>query len=149
MSLDYETGRRVREYLEQFNGEHLTPAAVKVLFRLRDDDMPDVRDLMTEVAILGRQRKHKPRVVTPPAEILDYLVSWLANPAVTSDEARSLLLNCPWCRNHLLYVLDTAPYSDRGHASIRVRLLALPVVHEAHGANGPDRDPPCIRWITP
>ena len=148
MSLDYDVHRRVREYLEKFDGDHLTPRQVQTRFRLSDDDMQDIRDLMIEVAILGRKRDHdrKPKVLIPPALVLDMLVFAIASAGA---EPRDLLAYCQPCRNHLLYLLDTAPYTDSPGAQIHTRLRALPEVHKAHIAGRPaDLDPPRIRWIS-
>jgi hypothetical protein len=97
----------------------------------------------------AEQRRSRPEVVTPPARVLGLLVFWLASPDVTSSPVRQLLMGCPCCRNHLLYLLDTTPYAGSPEARITARLKALPEVHKAHGADGPDQDQPVIRWITP
>jgi hypothetical protein len=143
--LDYATRRKIREFIRLNMTEPLTAQQIMTRFRLRPDDEPDVRELLTETAILGVPR---PEVVTEPVVLLDLLISWLASSAITPDGTRTLLLGCQWCRNHLLYALDTAPYSG-GVVSVRSRLLALPEVHRAHGPDGPDQDAPRIRWVTP
>ena len=147
MSLDYQARRRIRDFIRAQMAQPLTAKQIIVHFRLRPDDEPDVRELMTETAILGVPASW-PEVVTSPAEVLDQLVFWLASPAVTGGEVRQCLTGCQYCRNHLLYLLDTAPYTGDAGEQITARLKALPVVHEAHGPDGPDQARPRIRWIT-
>lgn len=150
MSLDYDTGRRIREFIRLNMAEPLTAKQIVNRFRLRPGDETDVRDLMIETALIGVPApRREPDVLTSPARVLGLLIFWLACPDVTSSPVRQLLMGCPCCRNHLLYLLDTAPYTDCLEAQITARLRALPEVHKAHGPAGPDQDPPQIRWITP
>jgi hypothetical protein len=145
--LDYDTSRRIREFIRRNAGVRLlTAQQVVVHFRLRPDEEADVRELMTETAVPGPLPPPAPDVLTPPAEVLDLLVFVLA---VAGPDYRSCLESCQRCRNHLLYLLDTAPYTDCPGEQIRVRVTALPEVHAAHGTDGPDQDPPRIRWISP
>jgi hypothetical protein len=104
---------------------------------------------MTEVAILGRRRQHEPEVLTPPAEVLDILVAAVAGQSLADYRTGNCLRTCQSCRNRLLYMADTAPYSGNTAEKFRARLMTLPETHETHGANGPDQDPPRIRWISP
>lgn len=68
--------------------------------------------------------------------------------AAAPSGARMLLARCDRCRNHLLYLLDTAPYAGQAAGQIRARLHALGQVHERHGdPDGPDRAVPGMRWL--
>lgn len=146
--LDYATRRRIREFIRLNMAAPLTAKQIAVHFRLRPDDEPDIRDLMIETALLGVSQR-EPEVLTPPAEVLDQMLAAVAGQSLADYRTGTCLRTCQSCRNHLLYLLDTAPYTDCPEAQITARLQALHIVHEAHGAEGPDRDAPHIRWITP
>jgi hypothetical protein len=76
---------------------------------------------------------------------LDALVREIA---LAAPSPQICLINCDRCRNHLLYLLDTAPYTGQAAEQIRARLRALPEVHKRHGGpDGPDRGVPDIRGI--
>jgi hypothetical protein len=63
---------------------------------------------------------------------LDILVECLASPAITGRAVRERLDSCQRCRNHLLYLLDTEPYTGRAREAITARLQALPETHTRH-----------------
>jgi hypothetical protein len=68
--------------------------------------------------------------------------------AAAPSGARMLVVRCERCRNHLLYLMDTAPYAGQAAGQIRARLHALGQVHERHsGPDGPDRAAPKIRGL--
>lgn len=147
--LDYGTGRRIREFIRLNMASPPTVQQVMVRFRLRPGDEPDVRDLMTEVALIGRLASPAPEVRTPPAEVLDILLSAVA---AAPTRVHANLMSCKFCRNRLLYVLDTAPYAGNSltaSQAITARLRALPDNHELHQPGSGDSKPPQIRWITP
>lgn len=76
---------------------------------------------------------------------LDALVLEVAD---APSGARVLLARCDRCRNHLLYLMDTAPYAGQAAGQIRARLHALGQVHEWHAdPDGPDRHTPKIRGL--
>lgn len=145
--LDCDTRRRIENWIIAHPDWPLTVQRVMIQFRLRPGDEPDVREIMTGVAVLGAPRQQE--AVTSPAEVLDHLVFWLATPSVTNGEVRTCLTGCLQCRNHLLYLLDEAPYTDFPGRQVNARLNALPEVHKTHGPDGPDRDIPRIRWARP
>lgn len=64
---------------------------------------------------------------------LDELVRAVAETALP---ARTLLATCYRCRNHLLYLMDTAPYSGQAHTQLARRLAALPDNHQHFHGNG-------------
>ena len=146
MSLDPATRQRITRFIERSRSSRLTPKQVTVQFRLRPDDEAEVRDLMLVAALAPSG----PEVLTPPAEVLDRLV---LEVAAALSGARMLLVRCRFCRNHLLYLLDTAPYENDPGSQIISRLRALPQVHElSHqnqaAVNHGDSRPPQIRWIS-
>lgn len=64
--LDYSTRRKVRDFIRLNMAEPLTVQQVMAHFRLKPDDEPDVRELMTRTAILGLPGP-RPEAVTPPS----------------------------------------------------------------------------------
>lgn len=148
MSLDYGTRKKIREFIRLNMAEPLTAHQIAIQFRLRPDYEPEVQnllDIVTEVAVHGRD-SDRSEIVTRPVVLLDLLIGWLVG---AGPQIQWLLTDCRFCRNHLLYLLDTAPYTDQSGARIGNRLAALPEAHKAHGVAGPDQHEPDIRWITP
>lgn len=80
---------------------------------------------------------------------LDILVECLASPAITGRAVRERLDSCQRCRNHLLYLLDTEPYTGRAREALTARLRALPETHARHAAEREHADDTCpsIRGI--
>lgn len=60
--------------------------------------------------------------------------------AVAPAEARTLLATCQFCRNRLLYLLDTAPYAGSAYHQFGRRLIALPQDHALFHSNPQARD---------
>jgi hypothetical protein len=80
--------------------------------------------------------------------VIHALDALVLETALAPDWARIHLVNCGRCRNHLLYLLDTAPYSGRAAKQIRSRLRALGEVHKGHTRQGEaDRAVPKIRGL--
>lgn len=148
MSLDYEIDRMLRVFIQDHMARQLTVQQVMVHFRLRPDSEPDVREIMVETAELGVPEP-APDVRTPPAEVLNILISAMA---AASTQVHVNLMSCQMCRNRLLYLLDTAPYAGdeiTAAQAITARLRALPDNHKLHEPGSGDASPPHIRWITP
>lgn len=90
--------------------------------------------------------------VPPLVTALDILVQQVA---LADPDARTLLASCPYCRNHLLYLLDTEPGQPPERIAqviaTRIRALAEGLVHEyGHARQDPppaDSDVPQIRGI--
>jgi hypothetical protein len=82
-------------------------------------------------------------------KVLDILVESLASPVITGRAVRERLDSCQRCRNHLLYLLDTEPYTGLAREAITARLRALPETHARHAAERehPDDTRPQIRGI--
>ena len=141
--------RNVEDYITEHVNDLSSDAGIAVRFRVSEGYVRAVRTEMAAHSPLPRHGREEPEVLTSPVEVLDHLVFWLASPAITSGEVRQCLTACQQCRNHLLYLLDTAPYTEVPGERVTARLKALPEVHEAHGPDGPDQDRPGIRWISP
>lgn len=151
--LDYSTRRRIRDFIRLNMAEPLTAKQVAIHFRLRPDDEPDIQEILAEVAILGSPAS-RPEVRTPPAEVLDILVAVVAEQSLADYRTGNCLRSCRFCRNSLLYLLDTAPYSGDARQSITARLQFLHVSHDlSHqnqaAADHGDARHPRIRWIAP
>jgi hypothetical protein len=139
--------RRIEDYLTEHQGEDLLPAEVAPHFRPATSRY--IRAIMTEMAKRGPLPRHgsdRSEVVTEPVVLLSMLIGWVIN---AEPEIQRLLTDCGYCQNHLLYLLDTLPYTDQPGARIGSRLQALPEVHRAHGKGGDDLAVPKIRWIMP
>lgn len=54
--------------------------------------------------------------------------------------AREFLATCPFCRNRVLYLLDTAPHTGDPLRMFRVRIRELPSNHGLFHANQSARD---------
>lgn len=151
LARDAKIRRTIEDYITEHAGEHPTARQVAVRFRVPEAHVTVIMDLMTGTAVPGVPRR-EPDVLTPPAEVLDILVSAVAGQSLADYRTGNCLRRCQMCRNRLLYLLDTAPYAGdslTASQAILARLRAMPDNHELHQPGSADAAPPRIRWITP
>jgi hypothetical protein len=75
--IDYETRRRIREFIRQHMAEPLTATQVRGHFRLPADAEPEISEIMTEVALIGRLGSQPESA--PPARDLAALACEIRN----------------------------------------------------------------------
>ena len=86
--------------------------------------------------------------------MVDALSQLVLETAAAPSGARMLLVRCESCRNRLLYLLNTEPYTGGMAQALRARIRALPQDHELSHGNPNARDHgdsrrPQIRGLVP